>query len=445
MIRNLFSYPIAKKKVSDYSVEYAELTAAYETNTIDLFQKKKLKQLITHAKMHSPYYKIFFSDIDTSGDDPDLSGFNKMAPLTKEIIRANLKNIYSDDYTSRQWYFNSSGGSTGEPLRFIQDITYTKWGNAMHRFYYTHFLGIDEPFCSKIILWGATRDLFEGRRDFKSKCIDWMHNSVFLNSFLMTEPDMAGYVKTINAYKPVLLRGYAGSLYELSKYIQRKGIPIHSPDIIVSAAETLHTNMREEIESVFGRKVYDFYGSREIGTLAGECKNGNYHTLFWNIFEVLDNNNNPVNVGEEGRVVVTNLFNYSMPLIRYEIGDTAIRGPDTCGCGQLLPTLKKITGRITDHFKLKNGTHVPAEFFIHLLGVECNKGEIKKFQVIQEDYNKIRIAVVINNKIPDDYTQDIDEKIRVVMGPECEITWNFVDDIPKTKTGKYLFTKSEIR
>ncbi len=94
--------------------------------------------------------------------------------------------------------------------------------------------------------------------------------------------------------------------------------------------------------------------------------------------------------------------------------------------------------------KLKNGTTVPAEFFIHLLGVVCNRGEIEKFQVIQEDYNKIRIDAVIHNQIPDDYLHDIDAKIRVVMGQECEITWNFVTEIPKTKSGKYRYTISKV-
>ena len=443
MIRNLLSYPVAKKKVLDYSVEYAELTAAYETDTVDLFQKKKLEQLITHAKIHSPYYKKFFSDADTGRDDnSDLSVFYTMAPLTKEMIRANLKNIYSDDYPLRQWYFNSSGGSTGEPLRFIQDITYTKWGNAMFRFYYTHYLGIDEPFTRKMILWGAERDLFQGKRDFKRRCLDWLNNTVFLNSFLMTEEDMAGYVKKINSFKPVLLRGYAGSLYELSKYIRRERIPVFSPEIIVSAAETLHPDMREEIESVFGRKVYDFYGSREIGSLAGECRNGNYHTLFWNFFEVLDTNNNPVKEGEEGRVIVTNLFNYSMPLLRYEIGDMAIRGPDSCACGQRLPTLRRITGRITDHFKRNDGSIIHGEYFTHLFYL---KDWVSSFQVIQEDYEKIRILVVKKSEIDPADTTEIEMKIRLVLGKNCTIVWDLVDQIPKTKTGKYLFTKSEIR
>ena len=141
-------------------------------------------------------------------------------------------------------------------------------------------------------------------------------------------------------------------------------------------------------------------------------------------------------------MVVTTLHNYSMPLIRYEIGDMAVLGPKSCKCKSLLPTLKNITGRITDHFKLKNGTVVPAEFFIHLIGVVCNTGKINKFQVIQKDFEHIKILAVLNENLSISDRKNIEDKLKVVMGKDCKISWEFVDDIPKTKSGKYIYTKS---
>jgi len=132
-----------------------------------------------------------------------------------------------------------------------------------------------------------------------------------------------------------------------------------------------------------------------------------------------------------------------MPLIRYEIGDTAILGSEKCSCGLVLPTLKKVTGRIIEHFLLNDGTTVPGEFFILLLGVLYNEGgRFEKFQIIQEDYDKIRINYVALKEISDQYKNDVGKKIKIAMGPECKITWDKVDDIPKTPSGKYLYTKS---
>ena len=101
--------------------------------------------------------------------------------------------------------------------------------------------------------------------------------------------------------------------------------------MVGSAAETLTDEMRDQIERVFGRKLYNFYGSREVSNLAGECKDGLMHSFaFWNYQELLGEHNRPVKQGEEGKVVVTNLFNYSMPMIRYEIADMAVLGTERC-------------------------------------------------------------------------------------------------------------------
>ena len=201
--------------------------------------------------------------------------------------------------------------------------------------------------------------------------------------------------------------------------------------------------MRQKIERVFGTKLYNFYGSREVGALAGECKYGSMHIFsFFNLIEILDENDRPVKENEEGRVIVTNLHNYSMPLIRYEIGDMAVLGPKSCKCGNPLPTLKKITGRTIEHFIKENGSFIPTEFLIYLFTVYYNKGTIEKFQIIQEDYKKIKILIIPIGNIIESEKRDIEDKIKIVMGEDMNITWEFVDDIPKTKSGKYVYTKS---
>jgi phenylacetate-CoA ligase len=107
-----------------------------------------------------------------------------------------------------------------------------------------------------------------------------------------------------------------------------------------------------------------------------------------------------------------------------------------------LPTLRRITGRITDHFKRNDGSIIHGEYFTHLFYL---KDWVTSFQIIQEDYEKIRIVIVKKNEINPADTSEIEMKIRLVLGKNCTIVWDLVDQIPKTKTGKYLFTKSEIR
>lgn len=427
--------------------EYHEISNISDPDRLRAFIDQKLNDLLLHAYQHTRYYCEVFDQIDLVQDDNvDLSRIQDLPLLTKEIIRQRHEDLISDDFESRGWSYNTSGGSTGEPVRLIQDKQFRRWNKATNNYYYRNILGINEPIAKKVIIWGSERDLFTGTFGTKAKMINWFTNSVMLNSFRMTPDDMRNYISTINLYKPDLIRGYAGSLYEICRYAERNNLEIYSPKVIVSAAETLNNEMRDQIERVFGRKLYDFYGSREVSNLAGECKDGLMHSFaFWNYQELLDQYNRPVKQGEEGKVIVTNLFNYSMPLIRYEIGDMAVLGSKRCSCGNVLPTFERVTGRITDHFILKNGATVPAEFFIHFLGVVCNTGEIKQFQVIQEDYDKIKILVVRGDGLTENYRKDVESKMKVAVGSNCEITWNFVDSIPKTSTGKYLYTKSLVK
>jgi len=198
--------------------------------------------------------------------------------------------------------------------------------------------------------------------------------------------------------------------------------------------------MREKIESVFGTKVYEFYGSREISSIAGECDAGLLHLLtFNNYVEVLDKQNRPVREGEMGKLIVTDLHNYAMPFIRYEIGDMAILGPKRCKCGNPLPTLKDVTGKSRDFFIREDGSLLNGGFFMYLFRT---RDWIKAFRVIQEDYRKIRVQAVLKDHINDMERREIDQKIKRAMGNRCKVIWELVDEIPWSQSGKYLYIKS---
>ena len=429
-----------------FEKEYLQISDLSDRDSLNNFTAQKRNELFLHAYTHTKYYRRIFDQIDLIKDETvDLSRITEIPILTKEIIRKHHQDLISDDYQTRKWFNYYSGGSTGEPVRFIQDDIFSKWSDATRYFYFKNILNIEELTVKKVVLWGSERDLFTGSMGYKAKLTNWLFNTIFLNSLRMTEQDIEQYIRTINSFKPELIRGYAGSLFELCRYAEKNKIPLYHPKIVVSASENLSDTMRNVIESNFGTKVYDVYGSREVSTLAGECKDGLLHlTLFWNYLEVLDKDNQPVREGGEGRVVVTNLYNYSMPLIRYEIGDMATLGPEMCSCGQVLPTLKKVNGRIVGNFILKNGTIVDSGFFILLFDEVSEEAGIEKWQVIQDDYDKIQINIVASREISDQFKNDMNNKIRIGMGSECKIKWNIVDDIPKTPSGKYLSTKSLI-
>jgi phenylacetate-CoA ligase len=445
-MKKIIRNTVTRLKGNSINKEYLEIKKIKNKNDLQTFQETYLKKLLLHSYQSVPYYHDIFDRIGIiTNNTVDLTKFNKIPILTKELLRKHQKELMSNDKDTRKSFQNFSGGSTGEPTMFLQDHTYYIWFMATNQYYYQDMLGIDEKNVRKVLLWGNPQDLFEGSEGVINKIKNWFTNKIFLNSFRMTEKDLSFYIKTINAYQPKFIRGYAGSLYELAKYSEKNNLPLHSPQVLVSSAETLTNEMRTKIEAVFKTKLYDFYGSRETASIAGECKEGHIHVFsFNNILEILDQNNQPVTETEEGRIIVTNLHNYSMPFIRYEIGDAAIPGIQTCSCKNFLPCLQKVCGRLEEQFIKKDGSIVIGYFFVHLIGVLLNKGYIKKFRVLQEDYEKIRIIAILDKGLPESEKQQIEQKIRVEMGTDCTILWEFVDTIPNTKSGKYLYTQSYV-
>jgi len=442
MIKKSIIGILARIRKSSFEKELFEIKNVNGAEGLKLFQEKYLKKIIFHAYKNTPYHRSIFEKIGVIVDNQiNLVKFNEIPILTKETIRDNFDKLISEDLSQRKWFYNSSGGSTGTPLRLIQDDSRNKWGSATSRYYYRDIIGIDEISAKKIILWGSERDIIEGSVGLKAKVKNWLENTVFLNSFKITENDMGRYIKIINIFKPDFIKGYTSSLYELCRYIEKNKIKMHRPKFVVSGAETLSDEKKVKIEKIFNAKLYDFYGSRETSCLAGQCKFGFMHILMFNNYvEILNKDNQPVEEGEEGRVVVTCLHNYAMPLIRYEIGDTAILGTEKCRCGNFLPTLKKITGRITDNFIKKDGTIVHGEYFTHLFYL---KDWVKTFQVIQEDYEKIKILMVLNGEKNNNEKEDIENKIKLVMGIKCNIKWELVKNASEIGE-KHLYTKSKI-
>jgi phenylacetate-CoA ligase len=206
----------------------------------------------------------------------------------------------------------------------------------------------------------------------------------------------------------------------------------------------LREDARRLIQDVFDTHVYDFYGSRECGGLAGECRCGLMHILSFNQqVEVVNDADQEVASGEQGRVVVTTLHNRAMPLLRFEIGDLAVKGPSQCRCGSVLPTLQAVQGRISDNFVTRDGTVVHGEYFTHLFYYrEC----VRQFQVIQESYDHIRTYVSLHPgmSLPQEDREEISAKIRLAMGADCTVEYAIVEEIPKSPQGKFLFTFSKV-
>jgi phenylacetate-CoA ligase len=384
-----------------------------------------LKNILLHAINNTKYYKEFNAN--------DLSSFHI---LTKDIIRNNFEELKSNDLNSRNWWINTSGGSTGEPVKFIQDKEYLK---AIRYTTYKEKQKLGYTFGDSFIkLWGDEREILKSSQSLKSKIINKIKNITFLNSFNMSQENMFKFVDIINKEQPKLIVAYAQAMYELAKFIEENNLKIKNIGAIITSAGTLYPFMREVIEKNFNTKVYNRYGSREVGNIACEEPNIEGLVITDDVFiEILDKNGNLCQDGEEGEIIVTSLVNYAMPLIRYKIGDRGILNTKKYD----FPILEKISGRNVNMFKKQDGTLIDGGYFTAMMFF---REWIKKFQIIQKDYNYIIVKIVKNSIEDKNDIISIEKGILKIMGDNCKVDFKFVDNIEPLKSGKYVYTISEI-
>jgi phenylacetate-CoA ligase len=398
--------------------------------------ESSLKDLLVHARREVPYYRAILKDMaHLESDSVDLSMFRDVPQLTRETVRDHFHNLVSDDYARRRVYMETTGGSTGEPLRLLKDREGDRWSIASMMYYYQEMLGMDF-FRTKKILIGSPAPW--PRRGPKRSATDWLTGTVRMDGLILTEPTLHRYVKRLNSFQPDLIEGVAGMLYELSQFIQRRGLVVRSPKAIISEDEMLYDFMREAMEDAFGSKVYNLYGSVEAGLVAGECGSGSMHVFEYdNLVEVIDGRVG----GGFGDILVTPLHNFAMPLIRYRTEDEALVSASKCGCGSVLPTLGKIEGRTLDYFVREDGGLVHGYYFFRLMR---KNPSVRAFQIVQEEYRAIRITLQAD-RVDDGWKRSVEDWIRLAFSSDCRVAWELVDSIPRTPRGKRRFIVSRVR
>lgn len=430
-------------KVSKQTKYYKELKRA-QWKSLDeniMNQKQRLYEVIKFSLREVPYYRDLGLKIEEFSVETIFEDIKKFPILTKEIIRKEGTRL-CPEHPLKNWTYNdTSGGTTGEPVRFCHSgifFDYDQAGKLLFDEWAGRKLGD-----SQIRLWGSERDIISGKKDWMNKIYRWCRNEMFLNAFYMSDEIMDDYVKQINHKQPKMIMAYVQSIRELAQYIEKKGIKVYAPSGIMTSAGNLDNDTYELLKRVFHCPILNRYGSREMGDMACSCeKNEGLHiNVRTSYIEVLDEENNTCADEEIGDIIVTSLTEYSMPLIRYKIGDRGALTSHKCSCGRGWPLLKSINGRTVDVFKTASGKKIDGEFFTHMFYEEKN---VKQFQVVQDQLTHITVKLVVydKEKVTDEFYKGLENNFRKVMGNETEFSYEFLDYIPVGKSGKRAYTIS---
>lgn len=403
-------------------------------------QWKRLRRLIEHCYREVPYYRNLWTGCGMEpGDIRGLEDYAKLPVLTKRDIREHFEELQAESWRGRL-LFKATGGSTGEPLRF----GYTRESNdrrtaVMWRGY--EWAG-SRMGRRTLFLWGGA--VGDPSRAHKAK--DRLYNAAFarriVNSFGMTEANMSEYADAIDRYRPEVIVAYVGPIVRLAQWMLDTGRRVHRPASIIGAAEALHEFQRDILQRAFGCPAYNTYGCREFMLIASECeqRRGLHVNADHLVVELRESGE--AGPGEHGgELVITDLFNFGMPFVRYVNGDMATATKEHCACGRGLPMLKRVDGRVLDALRTPDGRVLPGEFFPHMLK---DVDGVARFQVVQRKMDCLDLAIVRGDGFDDSALQYIRRETAKVLGDSVRLDVRFVDDIPLTASGKLRVTVSRL-
>ena len=392
-------------------------------NELKLYQEQKLLKLLNHSVSKSEYYKNLHIEIDEKNIRDSLK---KFPILTKSLLKTNTDFILT--LSKKKLIKNGSSGSTGEQtivywskkeqtINRATQLLWWQWANY----------NIGEP----LIQTGINPKRL-GIKKYK----DLFFRTKYVQAFSHNKYDIINFLKNLNPKIDYVFAGYASSLFVISKIALENNIKLNFKTAI-SWGDKLFDHYKSSIQDAFNCKTFETYGSAE-GFMIGAQKDLDYlYEMSTNVLvEILDDNNNEVAYGEIGNVIITNLNGYSVPLIRYKIGDLAIKLPAEKypkNCELNLPIFQKIVGRDTDIVKTTSGNFMVVHSFT---GIFEHVPEIKQFCVVQNNLSGIEILYIIDEGFNLQILSNIENQILECLNEPFEIIFKEVDEILPTTSGK---------
>jgi phenylacetate-CoA ligase len=472
IIRNALGPIWACWERSPYLQNYRRLcrTQYDSPETIQTRQLQALHSIVRHAYETVPYYRERWKQAGIRIPNPNFeygfSDFQNLPILTKSDIRAHGRDLQSFSYDSADLIHKKTSGSTGVSLEVLLDEESRQWKRAcvLRSDEWTGWR-FGEPVAK---VWGNPEFRARGWRGRLRNAL--LDRDFYLDTLHMDESALADFTQLLLKKRPTLIFGHAHSVYLLAQYLNKDELgrmkddsgnmnrPPNSsfttthnyhPKGIITTAMVLHNWQRRTIEQVFGCPVFNRYGCEEVSLIACECeKHQGMHVNADNIFvEIMcpdetGSLTRPARPGESGSVIVTDLTNRAMPIIRYQVGDVAALSDKVCSCGRGLPLLERLEGREADYIvtpggELISGISLTENFALHVPGVV-------QFQIIQDSLQRLRFRIV---RGPDFGPESLDCLASLVaqhFGSDVEYRCEYLDHIPSEPSGKYRFCISRV-
>lgn len=403
---------------------------------IKRIQLIKLRTLVKHADENVPFYHQTFRELKLrSRDIKSLEDLKKLPIIRKEDLRYNFPNTLAGNYKIESLQKRATSGSTGKPLEVYRDkrVIWHDWA-AWYRFasWYGFYPG------DKIISLSTCRPLDLSIRNLLG---NFARRWLWLSAYRMTEQTLRNFTLTLRRFKPKVLHGFTSPIFLLANFLRKEGVTDVSFSSIHTEGEPLLGFQRRLIESVFNCRVFDHYGSVEIGVIAQECeKHSGLHINAEERVVEFVKDGEDVSSEEEGEMVITDLNNYAMPFIRYNLEDVGTPTDEPCACGRGLPLIRELKGRLCDLIVGKDGGLFGGQFFaLPAPYIIRNHEWIRQFQIIQPSREKLLVRMIKSAEPKNEDLEYLINQIHKHLG-DIEVKVDFVDSIPEASKRRFVIS-----
>lgn len=436
----LVYYPLQKLRKQTSWIYKHEVTSNQflEKGRLEKLQNKKIRNLIRSAYETVPYYRELFDSLGVSPDDiKSIKDLQKLPVMSKKEVLDHEKELIAQ-HDFGKLYTRKTGGSTGMTLHFMKDAKALAKNDAiMFRCYDWYGIDVGDK---QVRFWGVP---VTSKLRWKEQFKDFVLNRIRVSAFELTEEESLKQYRRIKKFRPDYFYGYTTAIYGFCLYMKKAGIDLNTLKLkaVICTAEKMYPHHIELFNEMFDCPVVDEYGSSENGIISFQCKDGNMHLMSDHLaIEFLGQDDKPVNDGELGRVVVTDLESFAMPLLRYDIGDMGKPSAKTCECGVTLPLMEIVEGRKEDFIKTKDGKLVHAAYLCYTL----KEDTVHEFKMYQKAIDNLLVQIVKSPIFDESTETKLENNLRTALGDDVQIEFEYLERIPREKSGKLRYFVSEL-
>lgn len=391
-----------------------------------LFQQRT--SIVQFHQQNNASYQKFSGDFD--GKNWDL-----LPIMTKKDFQKPLVERLSKGFTKKSVYVNKTSGSSGDPFVFAKDkfCHALTWANICNRF---GWFGIDFNTSLQARFYGIPLD-FIGNK--KERLKDFLSNRYRFSIFDLSDPILENILLAFGQKKFDYINGYTSSIVLFARFLERKNIILKTVcptlKVCVVTSEMLFDVDKILLEKQFGIPVVNEYGASELDLIAFQNPDGEWQVNSETLFvEILDEQNQVLPYGSEGRIVITSLYNKAHPFIRYDIGDIGVLDEKST---LKKPILKKLIGRTNDVAMLPSGKKSPGLTFYYVTkSIIEDDGNVKEFVIKQIKIDTFEIEYVSHSILNDAQIQNIKKAIATYLESGLHFTFIRTEKLQRSKSGK---------